>query len=409
MPADDALQALREQARVELTEYILPYWMAVANDRHHGGVIGFIAEDGTPDHAAPKGSILHARVLWTFSAAARALGDDAVRRAADRAAAYFTARFIDPEHGGVYWSIDPEGGPLDVRKHVYAQAFAIYALAEHFLATQNAESLEAARSILALVEARAWDAERVGYEECFARDWTPLDDVRLGETDLNERRSMNTHLHLLEAYATLHEARPDPSLLERLRALVGLFLDRIIAPSGDHVGGFFTERWEPRSSAISFGHDIEASWLLVDAADAVGDPVLARRVRAAAMRLAAAVLEHGFDGEHGGIFHGRAGDDVDTDKEWWPQAEAIVGFLAAYRQSGDARFVSAALATWRFVERRLVDRQHGEWYRRVSRAGDRSRGGEKVGPWKCPYHNGRMCLEVIERVNELLAHGSRLA
>jgi mannobiose 2-epimerase len=402
MPADDALQALREVARVELTEHILPYWMAVANDRRHGGVIGSIAEDGTPDDAAPKGSILHARVLWTFSAAARALGDDAVRRAADRSADYYTSHFVDRERGGVYWSIDAEGRPLDERKHVYAQAFAMYALAEHFRATANEESLEVARAIFGLVESRAWDAEHVGYEECFGRDWTPLDDVRLGDTDLNERRSMNTHLHLLEAYTTLHEARPDAQLGERLRALLTLFLDRIIAPDGDHVVGFFTERWEPRSSAVSFGHDVETSWLLVEAADALGDPALTARVRVAVTRLAAAVLERGYDAEHGGIFHGRSADDVDTDKEWWPQAEAIVGFLAAYQASGDTRYVDAALATWRFVERHLVDRQHGEWYRRVSRAGDRSRGGEKVGPWKCPYHNGRACLEVIERVNLLL-------
>jgi mannobiose 2-epimerase len=173
VPAD-ALLALCELARAELTERLLPFWVAVANDRNHGGVIGSIAEDGTPDDAAPKGSILHARVLWTFSAAARALSDDAVSRAADRAAAHFTGRFIDRELGGVYWSIDAEGRPLDARKHVYAQAFAIYALAEHFLATGNEGSLEAARSIFELVESRAWDAEHVGYEECFARDWTPL-------------------------------------------------------------------------------------------------------------------------------------------------------------------------------------------------------------------------------------------
>ena len=409
MPADDALQALREVARVELTEHILPYWMAVANDRRHGGVIGTIAEDGTPDDAAPKGSILHARVLWTFSAAARALGDDAVRRAADRSADYYTSHFVDRERGGVYWSIDAEGRPLDERKHVYAQAFAMYALAEHFRATANEESIDLARAIFRLVESRAWDAEHVGYEECFGRDWTPLDDVRLGDTDLNQRRSMNTHLHLLEAYTTLYDARPDAQLGERLRALLTLFLDRIIAPDGDHVVGFFTERWEPCSSAVSFGHDVETSWLLVEAAEALGDRALTARVRVAVTRLAASVLERGFDSEHGGIFHGRAGDDLDTDKEWWPQAEAIVGFLAAYQASGDTRYVDAALATWRFVERHLVDRQHGEWYRRVSRAGDRSRGGEKVGPWKCPYHNGRACLEVIERVDALLTRRGGVA
>jgi cellobiose epimerase len=403
----DALQGLREAARAELTEHILPYWMAVANDRRHGGVIGYIAEDGAPDPAAPKGCILHARVLWTFSAAYRTLGDEAVRRTADRIAAYFTTHFVDRELGGVYWTIDAEGGPLDERKHVYAQAFAMYALAEHFKATGDERSLDVARAIFHLVEANAFDAERVGYEECFARDWTPMADVRLGETDLNERRSMNTHLHLLEAYTTLHEAWPDARVETQLRTLLALFLDRIIAPDGEHVIGFFTERWEPRSSVASFGHDIEASWLLMEAADVVGDPVLASPVRAAAMRLAAAVLAQGFDAEHDGIFYGRAGDQLDTDKEWWPQAEAIVGFLAAYQESGDPDYVDAALSTWRFVERHLIDRRNGEWLRRVSRTGEHSRGGEKVGPWKCPYHNGRACLEAIERVDALLAPAAR--
>jgi mannobiose 2-epimerase len=166
---------------------------------------------------------------------------------------------------------------------------------------------------------------------------------------------------------------------------------------------FFTERWEPRSAKISFGHDIETSWLLLEGAHALGDPALTARVRAAARRLAAAVLERGFDAEHGGLFNEREGDRLDTDKEWWPQAEAVVGFLAAYQDSGDERHLDAAVATWRFIARHMVDRRNGEWFRRVSRSGDRTRGGEKVGPWKCPYHDGRACLEVIARTNALLS------
>jgi len=389
--------------RAELIRDILPFWMERASDRRNGGIIGFIEENGTADPTAPKGSILHARVLWTFSAACRHLGDEAYRHAANRAAVYFSAHFIDPTFGGVFWMIDAGGRPLDDRKHVYAQAFAIYALAEHFRATGDEQSLGSAIAIFRLVEAHAYDAERVGYEECFSRDWKLLDDVRLSPQDLNEPRSMNTHLHLLEAYTTLYGVWPDARLATQLRTLVELTMDRIIAPGGDHVVNFFAVDWQPRSSKMSFGHDIETSWLLVDGAAALGDPALLERAQAAAGRLARAVLERAVDSEHGGVFYERSGEHLDTDKEWWPQTEAIVGFLAAYQATGDETYLRAVLSTWRFVERHLIDRQHGEWYRRVSRSGDESRGGEKVGPWKCPYHGGRACLEVISRVDALLA------
>jgi cellobiose epimerase len=403
MTRDRTLRDLRDAMREELTARILPFWLDAASDHQRGGIIGLIDEDGTAHPDAPKGAILHARALWTFSAVYRALGDEAHRREADRAAVHFTSHFVDPTFGGTFWMLDARGRPMDERKHVYAQAFAIYALAEHARATGDERSLRGAIAIFRLVESHAYDADNVGYEECFSRAWRPLDDVRLSEQDLNERRSMNTHLHLLESYTTLHAVWSDPHLAERIRTLLELFVERIIAPEGDHVTGFFTERWEPRSAKISFGHDIETSWLLVEGALALGDPALATRVRTAATRLSAAVLDGGFDAEHGGLFYERDGERLDTDKEWWPQAEAVVGFLSAYQDSGDARFLESAISTWRFIERHMVDRRNGEWLRRVSRTGDRTLGGEKVGPWKCPYHNGRACLEVIARVNALLA------
>jgi cellobiose epimerase len=397
MTLDATPRDLRERMRDELVTNILPFWLNVASDDEQGGIIGLIDEDGTPHPDAPKGVILHARALWTYAAAYRCLGDETYGRAADAAAVHFAAHFVDPTFGGVFWMTDARGRPMDERKHVYAQAFAIYALAEHFRATGDEHSLRGAIAIFRLVEAHAYDPVRIGYEECFSRAWTPLVDVRLSEVDLNEPRSMNTHLHLLEAYTTLHAVWNDARLTERIRTLLELFLERIIAPEGDHVTGFFTEQWEPRSTKISYGHDIETSWLLVEGARTLGDPSLSVRVRAAALRLAAAVLERGFDTEHGGLFNERDGEELDTDKEWWPQAEAIVGFLAAHRESGDAAYLEAALATWRFVDRHMIDRQNGEWFRRVSRAGDVTRGGEKVGPWKCPYHDARACLEVMGR------------
>jgi mannobiose 2-epimerase len=403
MGAEPSLDALRSAMRAELTQRILPFWMERAHDRHRGGTIGFIDEDGHADLAAPKGIILHARVLWTYSAAFRALGDDTYRIAADQSAVHLAAHFVDPTYGGVFWMLDAEGRPIDERKHVYAQAFAIYALAEHYQATGDDYSLRMALAIHRLVEAHAHDTVFGGYEEAFARDWTLLDDVRLSDQDLKERKSMNTHLHLLEAYTTLYVVWPDARLSTRLRELVELVLERIIAPERDRVINFFTADWQPRSSKTSFGHDIETSWLLVEAADALGDEELLTRARDAAQHLAASVLANGVDTEFGGIFYESDGRTFDTDKEWWPQAEAIVGFLAAYQQSTDESFLRAALDTWRFVDRHMLHRDGGEWRRRVSRSGEQSRGGEKVGPWKCPYHNARACLEVMSRVDALLA------
>jgi mannobiose 2-epimerase len=405
--AEASLQTLRTEMHAELTTRILPFWLERAHDRRRGGTIGFIDEDGEADPTAPKSVILHARVLWTFSAAFRALGDAAYRVAADQSAVHFAAHFVDPTYGGVFWMIDAEGRPLDERKHVYAQAFAIYALAEHYRATGDDHSLRSAIAIHRLVEAHAHDASFGGYEEAFTRDWTLLDDVRLSDQDLNERKSMNTHLHLLEAYTSLHAVWPNARLRERLRELVDLMLDRIIAPEGDRVINFFAADWQPRSTKVSFGHDIEASWLLVEAAEALGDEALVTRAQDAALLLAAAVLAKGVDTEYGGIFNESDAGTRDTDKEWWPQAEAIVGFLAAYQQTGDESLLRPALDTWRFVRQHMLDRQHGEWYRRVSRSGAESRGGEKVGPWKCPYHNSRACLEVMSRVDALLAPAGR--
>ena len=298
--------------------------------------------------------------------------------------------------------IDADGRPIDDRKHVYAQAFAIYALAEHFRATDDRRSLDAAIAIFWLVEAHAHDPVRGGYEEAFSRDWKRLDDVRLSDVDANERRSTNTHLHLVEAYTTLYEAWPDARLRARLESLLEIFLAHLIAPDGSHVIAFLSESWEPRSTRISFGHDIETSWLLMDAARALGNPALAERVRAAAMRLAEAVLRDGVDRTEGGIYDASDGGRIDTDKEWWLQAEAIVGFLAAYQDSDQSAFLYAATGAWEFIRAHMLDRRNGEWRRRVSRDGSESRGGEKVGPWKCPYHNARACLEVMRRVSAVL-------
>jgi len=404
MNVESALRGLRTELAHELRTGILPYWMFNAVDAEGGGFVGGVDGSDARVADAPKGAILNARIAWTFSAAHRTLGVGAYRALADRAAAYLRARFFDPRHGGVFWLLDAGGAPLEDRKHVYAQAFAIYGLSEHFRATADERSLKAALQLAGLVEKHAADPVHGGYQEAFSRDWRPLLDVRLGDTDADEPRSMNTHLHLVEAYANLLRARPDARLRERTAALLRLLLEHVLDPATGHLGLFFDMDWTPRSSAVSFGHDIEASWLLLEVAELLGEAALRAQARAASIRLAEAVLAEGVD-PAGGLLDAPAAEDdpVGRQKEWWPQAEALVGFVNAYELTGREEFVEAACAIWDFTRRHIIDERGGEWRRRVARDGAPLQGLEKIGPWKCPYHNGRACLEIIARVPRLLS------
>ena len=404
----DRLTGLAAAARREFTSHILPFWAAKAPDHIHGGFVGRIDGADRLVSNAPKGAVLNARLLWTFAVAAREGSGrparETYRSLADRAYGYLYDCFRDSEHGGVYWTLTAEGRPLDAKKQVYAQSFVIYALTEYVRLVgaetpRGAEALAWARSLFALIEAHAVDPEHGGYFEAFSRDWGPAPDVRLSEKDLDAPKSMNTHLHVVEAYAALYRLWPDARLGARIRALLEMFLDHIA--DGDHLDGFFAPDWTPVSNTVSFGHDIEAAWLLDEAADVLGDEALTARVGAMTAALSRAVLEHGVDAD-GGLFNEATPAGVsDTDKHWWPQAEAVVGFLNAYARSGDEAYAEAALGAWAFIERSIVDPVGGEWFFRVSRAGEPYRDEDKVGPWKCPYHNARACFEAVHRVEAL--------
>lgn len=397
VPTD--LLRLRDELQSELIDHILPYWMKVGVDRVNGGFAGHVAEDNRVVDGAPKGAILNARILWTFSAAFRHAGGDAYLAMAERAYAYILDFFVDDEEGGVFWMVDPEGRPLDDRKHVYAQAFALYAFSEFYMASRNINSLNRAVELFELIEERAHDDVNRGYHEAFSRDWQLLQDVRLSDKDADERRSMNTHLHLLEAYTNLYRNWPNPRLETRLRELIDLFLTTIIDPETSHLITFFDDEWQPKSTEISFGHDIESTWLLLEAADVLVDPALRQEVRARALATARAVLNVGLDDDGGLLYEAGPNGLIDGDKHWWPQAEAIVGFVVAYQESGELAFLDAALRVWSFTQHCIIDRDHGEWFMRTRRDGRRYEGEEKIGPWKCPYHNARACMEVVRRVD----------
>jgi mannobiose 2-epimerase len=386
----------------ELLNNIIPFWLDFAVDDVNGGFWGRITNDLTIEKEAPKGLILNARLLWTFAAMSRVGGDDRYPDMADRAYAYLNDRFFDRENGGAFWLLDHRGEPTDDKKRIYGQAFVLYSLAEYYAATRNEEVLNLATGFFDLIVDCGLDPEYGGYFEAFTRDWELTSDQRLSDIDLNERKSMNTHLHVLEAFTTLYRVWPDRRVGQRLAELIDIFLSRIIDPETYAFRLFFDEQWRVKSDHISYGHDIEGSWLLTESAEVLENPVRLGRVQDIAVKMAQAVLNNGRD-EDGGIFYESDGISIiDSDKHWWPQAEAAVGFLNAYEISGQKRFLSAAVDSWRFIQRCIVDTEHGEWFWKVDRWGVPALDIHKVSEWKSPYHNTRACLELMRRLKNIL-------
>jgi len=378
---------------------ILAYWATYVPDQAHGGFYGQLDNDNQPNPQAPKGSVLNARILWTFAAAYRHGRDPAHLAVARRAYDYLTTYFLDPDFGGVYWTVDHLGQPLETKKQLYALAFSLYGLAEYYRASGEAAALAHAQALFQTIEARSFDPVRGGYLEAFARDWQPLGDLRLSAKDANEQKTMNTHLHILEAYATLYQVWPDSVLHQQLKALLLDFADHIIDPETGHLRLFFDENWQAKPAAISFGHEVEAAWLLLEAAETLGEPGLLNHFRRVAGRLATAAAE-GLAPDGSLRYELEPGGHWAADRHWWVQAEAMVGFYTAYQLSGDAQFLTRSEGVWRFIQQHLLDRARGEWYWGVRPDYSLMPGEDKVGLWKCPYHNARACLEMLRRLGK---------
>jgi len=356
------------------------------------------------DKLAPRAAVINARILWTFSVAARVLKKPEYREMADRAFEYILRKFWDKEHGGVYWMLDYKGNPISDRKQVYAQAFTVYGLAEYYRATGKTESLDRAKVLFRLIEKHSHDPGFKGYVEACSREWGALEDMRLSEKDLNSPKSMNTHLHVMEAYTALLRVWRDSDLAARQNDLLEVTMDRIVDGATGHFQLFFDKQWNSMSDHVSFGHDIEGSWLLWEAAEVLGDPVLHAWAQKVAVRMAEVVYDEGLD-KDGSLFYERnsKGEFVDPNKHWWAQAEAVVGFYNAWKLSGQARFLEASQLAWRYIENRIIDRQSGEWLAKLRPDGTPWKEGEDpdvclAGPWKCPYHNSRVCFEMMERL-----------
>ena len=395
--------ALLQRIEADLRQNILPFWINHVVDHARGSFHGSMTNDLVVDGTAERGALLTTRILWTYAAAYRRYRDPAHLAMADYAYGDLIRHFHDVQHGGFFWSIAADGSVLRDRKQVYGQAFAIYALAEYHAATGRREPLDQAIATFRLIEARAREPRHGGYLEAFGRAWEPIADMRLSAVDQNDPKSQNTLLHVMEAYTNLLRVWPDAGLHAALTELVDLMLTRVVNPVTGHLGLFFANDWTLQSDKISYGHDIEAAWLLTHAAEVLGDPALLGQVRLLAVKIATVTLAEGVDADGGVINEGGPAGFSDTNKEWWQQAEAVIGFLNAYQLSCEERFLAAAQHTWKFIETRLIDREHGEWFRGVTRDGRMLATQLKVSFWKCPYHNGRMGLEAVSRLRALAA------
>lgn len=391
------IQKLKTEVRDELIHHILPFWAEKMADREQGGFYGQINGGNELVAQANKGGILNARILWSFSSAYLHIKNPLYLEMANRAKNYILDHFFDQEFGGTYWTISFDGKPVDTKKQIYSQAFFLYAFTEHYRATGEESSLQTAIGLFRLIEAHSFDSELNGYFEAYSRDWKLLDDLRLSERDANEKKTMNTHLHVLEAYTNLFRVWKDEALARQLRNLIVIFTGKIVNPKTNHLNLFFDEFWNSKSEVISYGHDIEASWLIDEAARILGDDGLLANVQQTCIRIAQAACE-GWQPD-GGLVYEKDGPDgpIDTDRHWWVQSEAVVGFLNASELTEDKEWLSKAEKTWTYISEHLVDRENGEWFWSVSKDGIPNRNDDKAGFWKCPYHNSRMCLEVMTR------------
>jgi mannobiose 2-epimerase len=318
---------------------------------------------------------------------------------AERAFEVVTKRFWDEQFGGAFWRLDDAWNIIDDSKKIYGQAFCIYALSEYHRAFGDSDALNRATGLFELIERHSHDPDYGGYIEVCNRDWSEAGPgARLSEKDMSEKKSMNNHLHVLEALTNLHRVWPEPLVTERLRELIELFQRHILDTRTHHLHHFFDEAWNVRSDSYTFGHDIEASWLLCEAAEELGDEPLLDRVRSTALRMAEVVLTEGLDADGGLCYEGRVGQIIDAGKECWPQAEAMVGFINAWQVSGETRYLQAARRVWNYIQHYLVDRVHGEWFWRIGSDGRPDPNLPKVSEWKGPYHATRACLETVERL-----------
>lgn len=380
--------------RKELENNILRFWEEKMVDEEHDGFYGAIDGKNQLLPKANKGAVMNARVLWTFSAAYRVLHEKRYLGMAKRAFVYIKNYFLDPLQGGIFWEVNYLGKPVNRKKQTYAQGFALYAFSEYYRATGEEEALDLAVSLFHAIE-RCKDEKLGGYWEAFTEDWQPIADMRLSEKDENEAKTMNTHLHVLEAYTNLIRVWPDERVLVAQNDLIRVFLDQIFNTETGHLQLFFDSEWNTKGDVISYGHDIEAAWLLWEAVTVLGNVELQDEVRLVIGKIAEAAAEGILP--DGSMAYEFKNGHLDRERHWWVQAEAVVGYQYMATILEDNTSKQRAEALWGYIQQHIVDKENGEWYWSRLEDGAANDQDDKAGFWKCPYHNGRMCLEMMAK------------
>jgi cellobiose epimerase len=392
------IQNLKTQMEAELRGNILQFWMKYTVDSENGGFYGAVTNDHKVHNEVVRSLVLCARILWTYSYAYQAYRDEDYLAMAQHAYRYLSGPFLDSEYGGFYWGIDRTGKPVSDRKQTYGQAFAIYGLSEYFRACGDQAALDLAIASFEKIEEHTAGREYGGYIEGCGRDWGRLADMRLSDKEpFNCPKSMNTMLHVLEGYTGLLRSWPDYRLIGAQYGLLEAFRDHIVDPVTHFTRLFFENDWTSLSDHESYGHDIETSWLLVEAAEVLGDMDLIEWAQPNAVQMADAVIDKGIDPDSSVLEEGSPHGIVHASKDWWCQAEGVVGFVNAYQISGQEKYLKIAANIWDFIDKHMIDRKNGEWFKTLTREGKLIEGPWKAGPWEDPYHHSRACFEIMRR------------
>ena len=387
---------LKNKAKTELIN-ILDYWLKNTIDKENGGFIGEINHQNVINNNSEKGAVLNARILWSFSAAYAVEKNPEYLKTAKRAFQYIKDYFFDNEFGGIFWSLQADGKPKDTKNQIYAIAFVIYGLSEFYKIFKNEDALELAQSLFYKIELYSKDYKNKGYLEAFTRDWQEIEDLRLSEKDANEKKTMNTHLHIVEAYANLYTIWPNQKLKDAIKDILEVIAIYFIDKDSWHLKLFFDENWKEKEDVISYGHDIEAAWLLQWCAETIEDVDLVRSYQKYAVEFAKSTKE-GIDSD-GGLWYEYEPKEqkLIAEKHWWPQAELWIGMINAWQLTQNEEFLEITEKNFEFVEKYIIDHKNGEWiwgvyadYSPILK--------DKAGFWKCPYHNSRACIELIKRL-----------
>lgn len=386
---------LKSEVKNHLETKILPFWKNL-RDMENGGFYGYVDFDLNIDKTAVKGCILHSRILWFFANAAMTLGDKTLLEYADHAYEFIKKCCIDETYGGIYWAVTYDGKIADDIKHTYNQAFAIYALSSYYDASGNKEALELAWKLYELIETRCKDSE--GYLEAFDRNFEPVSNEKLSENGVMAEKTMNTLLHVFEAYTELYRVTKDEKVGENLRWILEIFADKVYNPKRHRQEVFFDAHWNTLIDLHSYGHDIETAWLIDRGCEVLGDQALSEKMQAITKDLTAEVYKTAFK-DNSLLNECEKGVD-DVSRRWWVQAETVVGFLNGYEKAPEHKeYLEAVFGQWDYIKTNLVDKREGsEWFWDLDENGVPATKKPIVEPWKCPYHNGRMCFEVIRRL-----------